>query len=194
MKTPKYFYRVTERGEPIPGTLARLNKKPETGKWVEVKSVCCTPESIECPECPPVVPEVELWGFDSNGGAVFITVNTYDADWILMDVSGTSRDISHGVKGDLGFPVVEGTTIPTIKKGIQWDFFFGMGNSFNYDHTLISTFKDGVLVQTFDKDLGSSHSNYIDITEDSIDEDFDAIVFQPYLIAEGAPTVINPYE
>jgi hypothetical protein len=65
MKTPKYFYRVTESGEPVPGTLARLDKKPITGKWKEIKSVCCTEE------CGPVEDTTAGDSFDlfiwSNG-------------------------------------------------------------------------------------------------------------------------------
>lgn len=66
MKTPKYFYRVTEAGEPIPGTLARLDKKPITGKWKEIKSVCCTEECGPVPEEPTAGYEITLNHFNNG--------------------------------------------------------------------------------------------------------------------------------
>lgn len=66
MKTPKYFYRVTEAGEPIPGTLARLDKKPITGKWKEIKSVCCTPECGPVPEEPTAGYTITLQHFNNG--------------------------------------------------------------------------------------------------------------------------------
>lgn len=38
---PKYFYRITNSGEPIPGTLVRLPALPKTGRWREVHNLCC---------------------------------------------------------------------------------------------------------------------------------------------------------
>lgn len=43
----KYFYRTDKNKNPIPGTLARLPKKPETGSWVEVTNTCCGSGSCE---------------------------------------------------------------------------------------------------------------------------------------------------
>lgn len=47
----RYFYKVTEKGVPIAGTLATYYEKPKTGKWMEVKKNCCI-EEVTCPECP----------------------------------------------------------------------------------------------------------------------------------------------
>jgi hypothetical protein len=70
MKTPKYFYRVTETGEPVPGTLARLKGKPDTGKWVEVKAVCCTP-------APLTFRQTTITLTDPTNSCNFIASSTY---------------------------------------------------------------------------------------------------------------------
>jgi len=86
MKTPKYFYRVTESGEPVPGTLARLDKKPITGKWKQIKSVCCTEA---CPDCEPL---------DTTPGDTFSL--RYWSNGVTEDVDVVSATNSSSVVGN----------------------------------------------------------------------------------------------
>lgn len=56
MKANKYFYKIDNQGNPIPGTLARFNRKPKQGQWVEVANVCCPN-----PNCESSTPTLNWW-------------------------------------------------------------------------------------------------------------------------------------
>ena len=55
----RFFYQLDYKNDPIPGTLARFNRKPVHGKWVEVANQCC-PQ----PNCIEPEPEMQTITFN----------------------------------------------------------------------------------------------------------------------------------
>lgn len=44
----KYFYRIDQKGKPIPASNVRRKSRPFEGKWRELLNACCSPQTIPC--------------------------------------------------------------------------------------------------------------------------------------------------
>lgn len=69
MKNPKVYYRIDGQGNPIPGTLARLSKKPITGLWRELTNICCETATVCNTACEEagVTPHTNVIMTDDGG-------------------------------------------------------------------------------------------------------------------------------
>ena len=47
----RYFYKISNKREPIPGSNIRRKSKPGN-QWIEILNPCCTPLTIDC-TCGP---------------------------------------------------------------------------------------------------------------------------------------------